>query len=163
MKTKFLLPPNYKIIGWVLLGISLFIYLYINIIGDIPILSEARILCLYNSDSPFMQKPPVSRFFQWHKTDIQLDIVGILMITGCLFVAFSRLKVEDEFIMKIRLESLVWATIVNCILMIIAILAIWGSDFLVVMEYSMVTSLILFVIRFHYELFMSKKIREYEK
>ncbi|MCX6279994.1 MAG: hypothetical protein NT004_18165, partial [Bacteroidetes bacterium] len=98
-----------------------------------------------------------------HETDIQPDIIGILLIIGCLFVAFSRLKVEDEYIMKIRLESLVWATCVNFILLIFAIIAIWGTDFLVVMEYNMVTTLILFVIRFHYVLFLSKKIQGNEK
>lgn len=41
------------------------------------------------------------------------SIVGVLFMTGALFVAFSREKTEDEFIAKIRLESLLWATYIN--------------------------------------------------
>ena len=157
MKTRFLLPPKFKTFGWILFSVAIILYLWVTMIGDIPFLANAKILCIYYSDAPLWQKPATSKFFQWHQTDIQPDIIGILFIVGCLFVAFSRLKVEDEYIMKIRLESLVWATCVNFILLILAIIAIWGIDFLVVMEYNMVTILILFVIRFQYVLFQSKK------
>ncbi len=163
MKTRFLLPLKFKTFGWILLGIAIMLYTWVNLIGDIPFLANAKILCIYYSDAPLWQKPAASKFFQWHQTDIQPDIIGILFIVGCLFVAFSRLKVEDEYIMKIRLESLVWATCVNFILLILAIIAIWGTDFLVVMEYNMVTILILFVIRFQYVLFQSKKTQGNEK
>lgn len=163
MKTKFLLPPKFKAIGWVLLSIATILYIWVTVIGDIPFLANAKILCIYYSDAPLWTKPASGKFFQLHETDIQPDIIGIFLIVGSLFVAFSRLKVEDEYIMKIRLESLVWATCVNFILLLIAIIAIWGTDFLVVMEYNMVTTLILFVIRFHYVLYLSKKIQGNEK
>ena len=163
MKTKFLLPPKFKAFGWILLSIAIILYIWVNVIGDIPFLANAKILCIYYSDAPLWKHPACSRFFQLHQTDIQPDIIGILFIIGCLFVAFSRLKVEDEYIMKIRLESLVWATCVNFILLILAIIAIWGTDFFVVMEYNMVTILILFVLRFHYVLFKSRKIQGNEK
>ena len=159
MKTKFLLPPGYKLFGWILLGIAVLLYAWVMGIGDIPFLANAKILCFYYSDAPLFKHEATSRFFQWHETDIQPDIIGILAIVGCLFVAFARLKVEDEYIAKIRLESLVWATCVNFILLIIAIIAIWGTDFLAVMEYNMITTLILFVIRFHFVLFLSRKIK----
>ena len=163
MKTKFLLPPKFKAFGWILLSIAVILYFWVKVIGDIPFLANAKILCVYYSDAPLWKKPPSSQFFQIHQTDIQPDIIGILFITGCLFVAFSRLKVEDEYIMKIRLESLVWATCVNFILLILAIIAIWGTDFLLVMEYNMITILILFVLRFQYVLFLSRKIQGNEK
>jgi hypothetical protein len=163
MKTKFLLPTRFKTFGWILLSIAVMLYFWVQLIGDIPFLANAKILCIYYSDAPLWKNPASSKFFQLHQTDIQPDIIGILFIIGCLFVAFSRLKVEDEYIMKIRLESLVWATLVNFVLLIIAIIAIWGTDFLVVMEYNMITILILFVMRFHYVLYLSKKTQGNEK
>ncbi|MEI6901143.1 MAG: hypothetical protein WCL00_14800 [Bacteroidota bacterium] len=163
METKFLLPTKFKAIGWFLFGISILLYLWVNLIGDIPFLANARIICVYYSDAPLFKAAGASKFFQFHQTDITPDIIGILLIIGCLFVAFSRLKVEDEFIMKIRLESLVWATLVNFILLIIAIIAIWGADFFVIMEYNRVTILILFVVRFHYVLYKSRKMEGNEK
>lgn len=163
MKTRFLLPPKFKIFGWILLVIAIIIYIWVNVFGDIPLLSNAKILCFYYSSSPLEQNPPISKFFYIQRANLEPDIIGILIIIGCLFVAFSRLKVEDEFISKIRLESLVWATCVNFILLILAIVTIWGIDFLVVMEYNMVTILILFVLRFYYVLFQSRKTKGNEK
>jgi small-conductance mechanosensitive channel len=163
MRTRFLLPRKFKPFGWILLAIAILLYLWINVFGDIPLLANAKILCIYYSGFPLEKNPATSMFFQVHQTNLAPDIIGILIIVGCLFVAFSRLKIEDEYISKIRLESLVWATCVNFILLIIAIMTIWGLDFLVVMEYNMVTILILFVLRFHYVLFQSRKIKGNEK
>ena len=163
METRFLLPTGFKVAGWILLAAAIVLYLWVNFIGDIHFLSEARIFCIYHSDLPFTGDHTGTRFFKWRVTDITPDVVGILAIAGCLFVAFSRLKVEDEYIAKIRLESLVWATIVNFVLLAVAIITIWGSEFFVVMEYNMVTTLILFVIRFHYVLYQSRKPTGYEK
>jgi len=159
MKTKFLLPHKFKIFGWILFAISILLYISDIAFGDIPLLAKAKILCVYHSDDfPFVKNPP-NKFFQMQEVNLEPDIIGILLITGCLLVAFSRLKVEDEYTAKIRLESLVWATFANFILLILAILTIWGRDFITVMEYNMVTILILFVIRFHYVLFQSGKIK----
>jgi hypothetical protein len=163
MKTKFLLPPKFKNFGWILMGTSILLSIWINVIGDIPFLANAKILCIYYSGFPLEQHPASNPFFQIHRTNLQLDIIGILAIVGCLFVAFSRLKTEDEYISKIRLESLVWATYVNFILLIVAIIAIYGIDFLDVMLYNMITILILFIIRFHFIIYRLKKIKENEK
>lgn len=163
MKTKFLLPTKFKNIGWILLGIAILLSLWINVISDIPFLAQAKIFCIYYSGFPLEQHPTDSHFFQYHQTNLQLDIIGIFAIVGCLFVAFARLKTEDEYISKIRLESLVWATYVNFILLIIAILAIYGIDFLDVMIYNMITILVLFIIRFHFILYRLRKIKENEK
>jgi cytochrome bd-type quinol oxidase subunit 2 len=163
MKTKFLLPVKFKTIGWILLGIAILLSLWINVIGDIPFLAQAKILCVYYSGFPFEQNPADGHFFQYHQTNLQLDIIGILAIVGCLFVAFARLRTEDEYISKIRLESLVWATYVNFILLIIAIIAVYGIDFLDVMIYNMITILVLFIIRFHFILYRMRKIKENEK
>jgi hypothetical protein len=80
----------------------------------------------------------------------ELALTGI--IVGLLLIAFSREKVEDEFIGKMRLESLQWAVLINYILLIAATWLVHGFAYIDVMMYNMLTVLIIFIIRFHYTL-----------
>jgi hypothetical protein len=41
------------------------------------------------------------------------EILGVVIILSLLVVAFSKEKSEDEYISKIRLESLVWSVYLN--------------------------------------------------
>lgn len=77
----------------------------------------------------------------------ELALTGI--IAGLLLIAFSREKTEDEYIAKIRLESLQWAVLINYILLIISTWLVHGFAYIDVMMYNMLTVLIIFIIRFH--------------
>jgi hypothetical protein len=88
----------------------------------------------------------------------EVALTGI--IAGLLLIAFSREKQEDEFINKIRLESLQWAVLVNYILLIIATWLVYETAFIDVMMYNMLTVLIFFIIRFHMVLGRNKSPNE---
>ncbi|MFN3488148.1 MAG: hypothetical protein ACK4YV_03405, partial [Emticicia sp.] len=81
------------------------------------------------------------------------EIAVIGSIVGLLLIAFSKVKVEDEYVSQIRLESLQWAIYLNFALLIIATLLVYGLAYYMVAIYNMVTPLLFFVIRFHYILF----------
>jgi small-conductance mechanosensitive channel len=91
------------------------------------------------------------------------EISGIIFIIGAIFAAFSKEKHEDEFIAKTRLESLVWATYVNYIILIFCFLFFYNTSFLFVLIINMFTILIFFNIRFNFILYMSKKSLSHEK
>jgi hypothetical protein len=80
------------------------------------------------------------------------EIVGVLIILSSIFVAFSKEKEEDEYISKIRLESLVWAVYVNYGILLISLLFIYDFSFLYVMIFNMFTVIIFFIIRFYWQL-----------
>jgi hypothetical protein len=80
------------------------------------------------------------------------EIVGVLIILSSIFVAFSKEKEEDEYILKIRLESLVWAVYVNYGILLISLLFIYDFSFLYVMIFNMFTVIIFFIIRFYWQL-----------
>ncbi|MGB3922738.1 MAG: hypothetical protein WBL00_02275, partial [Bacteroidales bacterium] len=84
------------------------------------------------------------------------EISSILLIIGALLIAFSKEKTEDEFISKIRLESLVWATYINYAILIFAIIFIYDMTFLWVLVFNMFTLLVFFLIRFNWALYKSK-------
>ena len=78
-----------------------------------------------------------------------------------MLIAFAKEKVEDEFISKLRLTSLLWAISINYILLLIGILTVYGLDFLNVLFYNMFTPLVIFIIRFNFLYY--KYSRENEK
>lgn len=78
------------------------------------------------------------------------------IIAGLLLIAFAREKQEDEFISKIRLESLQWAVLVNYVLLIIATWLVYNASYIDVMMYNMLTVLLFFIIRFHLMLARNK-------
>jgi hypothetical protein len=85
------------------------------------------------------------------------EIGSIVLIAGLLFIAFSREKDEDERISKLRLESLLWAVLVNTILVLLAIIFIYSTLFLRIMAYNICTPLILFIARFNLILYFERK------
>jgi hypothetical protein len=73
-----------------------------------------------------------------------------------LFIAFAREKQEDEFIGKLRLESLQWAVLFNYALLLLATWLIHGLGYIDVMMYNMLTILLFFIIRFHVVLYKNR-------
>jgi len=102
---------------------------------------------------------PVNKqhFFVFANEDVSNELTGILMIIGGLLATFSKEKKEDEYITKLRLESLVWATFINYGILLLLILTIYGLDFLYVMEVNLCTFLLLAFFRFNYLLLKTKK------
>ncbi|RPD38022.1 hypothetical protein [Chitinophaga barathri] len=141
MKPKYLLPHVYKKIGWFIAIPFLTYAIYSYILGDIFTLP-------YSADS----------------LENKIPLFGTIMLiglfAGLLLVSFSKEKTEDEYISRLRLESLQLAVIINYILLIIAALALYGLDFLSVMTYNMFTVLLIFIIRFNFLLYRNKTAYE---
>lgn len=157
MNIKFLLPNKLKKIGWILIIISGILVLWSNVFGSINIFENVTILAIYNSGIPLLDSGYESGFFNIIKDDIDFEIITILFIVGGLFVSFSKLKNEDEFIMKIRLESLLWATYIHFIFLLVLTITVFGIAFFNVLLLNMFSILILFILRFHFVLFKAKK------
>jgi hypothetical protein len=144
MKSKFLLPNRYKLIGWIITIPSLVLgimHRFFDFIFDFLTVNLNK-----STEGLFDEK--VLNF-----TD-ELAMTGL--IVGLLFIAFSREREEDEYISRIRLESLQWAVLVNYVLLLAAIWFIHGLKFLDVMVYNMLTILILFNVRYHIILYRNR-------
>jgi len=158
MKSRFLFSHHYKPIGWVIfvIGFILGIILMLNDynypeweVSVFPLISE----------NDFFSKPA----FEWSTNNIADEIASVFIIVGGILVCFSKTKDEDEYISKIRIESLFWATYVNYIILIITILFVFDSSFFNVLIFNMFTILLFFMVRFHYELFKLKNVKEDEE
>jgi len=89
-------------------------------------------------------------FFKIIKNSVVDELIALCIIIGGLVVGFSKEKVEDEFIYKLRKDSLVWAIIFNYIVLILAIVFIYDFSFFDVLVFNMFTPLLFFVIRFNF-------------
>lgn len=78
------------------------------------------------------------------------ELIAICLLVGLLLLAFSKEKVEDEWIQRVRLESLQWAILINAVLLMLFTIFMHGTPFLTVMTFNMFTPLLIFVGRFYY-------------
>jgi len=159
MKTKLLLPNHFKKVGWILLIPSTLLGLFIIIFDYEFRFLDTKVFTIYSGSGVFQN--PV--FFGLIKANLTGTLVGILFLTGAIFVAFSKAKREDEFIAKIRLESLLWATYINYGVLVLCFLFFYEFEFLYVMIFNMFTILIFFIIRYYYMLYRANKSLSHEK
>lgn len=158
MSYKLLLPNKYKKLGWYLMIPAAIVGLYLSFSNFNGFEINGKMFALF-SDKDLGK----SQFFSIVETDFTNTIVGVLFIIGALLVGFSKEKNEDEFIANLRLSSLLWAVLVNYLLLLLCFLFIYDFAFLNVMVYNMFTVLIIFIIRFNYILYKNAQTVPDEK
>jgi len=153
MESKFLLPNKLKKVGWIMLAISILIWSYVTFVvqDDLPFL-ETTVFAFIGSE---FLKSEVS-YFAFIKANITFTLIGSLFLIGGLLVVFSKEKIEDEYISKLRLQAFQWAFLINYIILLLLFLFVYGMEFFYVMVYNMFTMLVLFIIRFQYLLQLNK-------
>jgi hypothetical protein len=151
MESNYLLPNKYKPFGWVLFSIGFIGGIIIsasNFESNGPII---KVLSIYSESLMDSHK----KFFKIIDNEILDEIIAILIIVGGLIVGFSKEKIEDEFIYKLRKDSLVWAIIINYLILLFTIVFVYEMAFFDVLVYNMFTPLIFFIVRFNFLKFKS--------
>ncbi len=159
MKTNLLFPHSCSIVGWIMFVSGILFALVILITQFEPTWLTLRVPVLAGDELFGSDRT----WFTTRVNNLADELASILFLVGGLMVAFSREKIEDEYIARIRLESLVWATYVNYGLLMLAILFIYDMSFYYVMLFNLFTLLIFFIIRFRLVLWSTKKAMTYEK
>lgn len=155
MKATNLLPYRLKRLGWIILLPALLLgvmVLYFDF--EIPGLE----VVIPYSEAIFSGKP-----FPNNLTD---EMVSIIVMISLILIAFSEERMEDEWVSKIRLESLQWSVYANYVLLILAIVLVYDMYFFQALIYNMYTILIFFILRFNYVLrvkFNPNRIEVHEK
>lgn len=156
MKSYYLFPSRWKKIGWIVFVPACLMGLVWIFLGEDAIVFKTKVLALAVDEISFGDDS-VSGFFEIVKNNVVDEIIGILIIVGGLLVAFSKEEKEDELISKLRLESLVWATYINYIILVLAIILVYGISFYWIFIFNMFTILIIFIARFNFLLHKLKK------
>lgn len=166
MKTKLLLPKGMKIWGWALFVLG-------SLLGIDYLFLDSYALGLLGSDwlevtvvsFEISLNPTATKVFDFSidENNIYDEILSLMVIIGGILVSFSRERDEDELTSKLRLESLVWAIVINYSVLTLATIFVYEDSFLNVMIYNMFTPLILFVIRFNWLLWKSRRSLAHEE
>jgi hypothetical protein len=158
MMTNYLFSNRFKKIGWMLFIPSLVGAILISIYESEFDFLNLKAFAIFNDD--FLNS---KRFFYLIDNNLADEILCVLLIVGGILIAFSKEKIEDEMVTKIRLESLVWATYVNYTVLLACVIFIYGMPFLTVMMYNMFTLLFFFIVRFYWMIYKTSKATDDEK
>jgi hypothetical protein len=158
MKTTYLFPNSYKRLG-LFLFIPTFIFGLYTLISDYePTVLDINVFALFVDEIMGEKK-----LFAIIENNVLNEILGVLMIISSVLLAFSKEKDEDEFISKIRLESLVWATYVSYTILIFGFVFVYDLSFFWWMIINMYTILFFFIIRFNWKISRIKKTLQNEE
>lgn len=153
MISKFLLPHIFKIIGWIIFIPSFILGILWTAAGfEFKVMSPVFALWADNG-----------KYFTIIFQDISNEIVAVPLLVSLMFISFAREKNEDEYLTRIRLESLIWSIYINTLLLILSWIFIFGGVFLNIILYNMFSVLILFIVKFYSILYKNKKQLENEK
>ena len=85
----------------------------------------------------------------WIKNNLMDEIISLLLVISGIIHGFSKERVEDELISRIRLESLAWSVQVNFAFVILETVFIFGIHFYEVMIIQLFLILLLFNLKQH--------------
>lgn len=146
MRSKILLPHRFQKIGW-LLFVPFSVLLLLTSYAEfefgwltIPVLESESTL---------------SQIFDKKNFTLELELIGVFI--SLFFIAFSKEKEEDEFIQKLRLDSLLVAFYTYTFILIIGTLVFYGLVYFEFMGYNMFTIQLIFIGRFRWVLHSQKK------
>lgn len=143
MKHNYLFPHSYKKWGWILA------------VPTLTIMGIWFALWLINDNlSPLegFADALLNLFDKFIHYGCSLEVMMTLAYAGLMMISFSKTKVEDEYVQQIRLNSLVWAMIVNYALVIVATWMTYDLTYLYILFATLFSLPILFVAKFSWEL-----------
>lgn len=150
--TVALLPNKFKAVGWLILLPTTILGLMVIYFDYSADWLDIQTFAVVNQG--FGQQ---TEFLTLLETNLTNTILGSLFIIGALFVSFSKEKIEDEYIASLRLSSIMWAVLLNYLILLLSFLLVYGLSFLDIMMYNMFTILIIFILRFHYLILKTSK------
>jgi hypothetical protein len=80
-------------------------------------------------------------------------VTFLLMVVGLILVAFSKEKIEDEQISRLRLDSLQWAIYLNYLILIITLIATDKVNNHFILAIDTWIPLVFFIVRFRWVIF----------
>ena len=88
----------------------------------------------------------------WIKNAVLDELFTVLIITFGIIHSFSKEKIEDELIIKIRSDAMMWAFYFNYIIVLVSTLILFDTYYLKFMVINIFSLIIFFNLRYHYKL-----------
>ena len=147
MESKLLLPHRFSRIGWFLAVPCLIWGIGYLVAQDI---FELNALLLEFNTGDNVNSLGENFFFNLKSNNFTDELIAIGLMTGLMLIAFSKEKIEDEWLAKLRLDALLWGVFINALLLFLAFIVLYNTGFWIFMNINLFTPLIIFIIRFNY-------------
>lgn len=143
---NYLFPNRLKAIsGWIFY-LTLIIGFYLWITDGFDEVLVVSVPDLFGTDSLF------SSGNGWIKNSILDELFTVIIIISGMIHSFSREKIEDELISKLRLDSLIWSLYVNYTVVILATLLIYDIMYFNVLIFNLFTIILFFNLKLRFSL-----------
>jgi hypothetical protein len=152
MKSRFLFPHKWRLLGYLCFAADLIFAIALKMLRPKGYV-YADLHRVPGSAHNLQPDIIIDQGTRWHN-----DVIVLLVIFGLLLIAFSREKKEDELIAQMRLDSLQWAAYVNYGIFIICVIFIYGTNFLPVLIFNVITPLVFFIIRFQWRMYQFNRL-----
>ena len=161
MKSRFLFPHRFKLMGWIIAIPAL-------ILGGFVLFNDLSFDFLtiklpfkyYFSDSFVIGSSKTQFNDEVSVLNFTDEVAAIGSIIGLILIAFSKVKIEDEYVTITRLESLQWAIYFNFSLLILATVFVHGMAYFQVIIFNMFTPLVFFIVKFYFILFQKPRFEK---
>ena len=74
-----------------------------------------------------------------------------MVILGGLLLMISSRKREDEMLIQLRLNAILWSAKLNAVLMVVSMVLIYDFNFYIVMLVNLILLYLLFALKFEWE------------
>lgn len=161
MKSRFLFPHQFKLIGWIIAIPSLILGSFVLFNDYSSDFLTVRLPFKYYFSDTFVQGySKMNINSETSSLNFTDEIAAVGSIIGLILIAFSKVKIEDEYVTITRLESLQWAIYFNFSLLILATVFVHGMAYFQVIIFNMFTPLVFFIIRFYFILFLKPRFEK---
>ncbi len=136
-----LIPRQFKWLGLILIVIAGFLYFYFDWYN---IRLEVPVFAVYSS---FMR----TRYFVFSRTNFTDELTLLLALAGFMMIVFSKEKNESDEIKLVRYKSFVQAVFINSLFMAFSILFIYGSGFIAMLVFNVISVYLIYLIIFAFQ------------
>ncbi|EMR01811.1 hypothetical protein [Cesiribacter andamanensis] len=144
MKHVFLLPARLRAVGWLLLVPAL-------VLGWEVMFSDLEFTFLDVTLREKEAEEGIGGLFGPAAVEnFTNELAALLLLVALFFIGFARLKIEDEYTWKLRLDALLWGVYVYYILVLLTLFMFYGEDYFTVMVLNLFTPLVIYILRFYY-------------
>lgn len=142
--SKILLPHTYQKVGWIIL---------------LPFLLLTYLAAFYEFQFSWLEMSPgtLTNAFNFEDRNFtnELAIIGLLL--SLFLISFSKEKKEDEYIQKLRLDSILIACYGYFLLNVVGTLVFYGIDYLSFIFFNMFSIPVLFIARFRWLMYRQNR------
>ena len=146
-----LFPHRLKFVSGLIFYLTLPIAGYLFFTEKLDNLLVVKVLSIFPEDT-FLSGSTNSGWFTLIENAFLDEILTAILIVSGIIHVFSKEKIEDELITKIRLDSLVFSLYLNYGLLLIANFLVFGFAYFYVMSIHLFSLLVVFTISFRIRL-----------